>query len=163
MTKVKLFIPLIFFLLSGCSSNTSEFYLFGLGNSCFQGSVNKNCLKLKAYDEVKLAVNIDKQSVSFVKRAYGLNDKNIVFNTLENCSIVDADNFSCEGLVRTSGNYINNDVFKARVITQSYILSLNNYFNAEISFSTIRFVNENLFWINLGCLLVIFAFLSAIF
>ncbi len=163
MAKVKLLSLLIFFLLTGCTSNTSEFYLFGLGNSCFQGSVNKHCQKLKAYDEVKLTVNVEKQSVSYVKRAYGLNDKNVVFNTLENCSIVDVNNFSCEGLVRASGRYTKNDVFLARVITQSYLLSLNHHFNSEIPFSTIKFVNENLMWVNLGCVLAIFAILFAIF
>jgi len=138
------------FFLYGCNSISTDFYLYGWGNSCFTSIVKNDCKKVKFYDNVKLSINYEKQTVSFVQKAHDLDVSNVVFKTLENCKIVDLENFSCEELARVSGKYVKTPIFKERFITESYLMSLNSFLNSEIDKSTFDFINENNTLVNFG-------------
>ena len=138
----KLLLLFVLVLLSGCSTESSEFYIFGPANSCFNSAVIKNCETLKAYDQVKISVNVEKQVVVISQKAYGLNDTNIVFKVLENCKVVDRDNFSCDGLVKAFGRYIDTKFFKSKILTESYLLSLSHFIDFPVKRSVILFFNE---------------------
>jgi len=156
MFQSRLLAIFLCFLLYGCNSTSTEFYLFGWGNSCFTSIPLKGCKKIKFYDNVKMSINYEKQTVSYVQKANKLDESNVVFKTLDNCKIIDLENFSCEGLKRVSGKYVKTDIFKDRFITESFLISLNSYLNSELDKSTFDFINENSTLVNFGvCIFVI--------
>jgi hypothetical protein len=164
MTLIRLSFLLLCVLLTSCSSATADFYVFGWGNSCYKEGFNKTCTKIKAYDFVKLTVSVEKQSVSYVKKAYFLDNSNIVYETLENCKVIDLDNFSCKDISRASGHFIDTKIFKNRLITDSFILSLATHLNYEIERDTFHFVNDNRELVSIGIaifMIIFFAGLSS--
>lgn len=163
MFFTKLLALLMFFMLSGCSSTTTDFYLYGLGNSCFNGKVDQSCTKIKAYDKVKLSISVENQTVTFVKSAYNLDATNVVFKNLENCIVVDVHNFSCDGFSKAAGKFLNTDIVKPRIVTESYLLSLSSFFDIELEVKFFKFINNNQYLISVGLFLLIFVTLIRIF
>jgi hypothetical protein len=164
MTLLRLSFLFLCLLLASCGTTTADFYIFGWGNSCYKEGFNKSCTKIKAYDFLKLTVSVEKQSVSYVKKAYFLDNSNIVYETLETCKVIDLDNFSCKDFSRASGQFIDTKIFKNRLITDSFILSLATYYGMEIDRDTFHFINGNRLLVNIGIgifMLLFFAGLSS--
>jgi hypothetical protein len=163
MTFLRLSFLSLCLLLISCSSTTADFYVFGWGNSCYKEGFNKSCTKIKAYDSLKITVSVEKQTVSYVKKAYFLDNSNVVYETLENCKVIDLDNFSCKDISRASGQFIDTKIFKNRLITDSYILSLGTFIGKEIDRDTFHFINENRLLVNIGSAIFIFLFFVGLF
>ena len=150
MTLLRLSFMSLCLLLISCSSTTADFYVFGWGNSCYKEGFKRSCTKIKAYDSLKLTVSVQKQSVSYVRKAYFLDNSNVVYETLENCKVIDLENFSCENLSRASGQFIDTKIFKDRLITDSIILSIGTYVGQEIDRDIFNFINDNRLSVNIG-------------
>ena len=118
--RLLLLLPLI--LLSACTESSATFYLFGEANSCFSRGTSKDCQKFKAYDKVTIMVTAEKQAVSYVQKAYGLDESNTIFKTLEGCKVIDKDNFSCQGLSKASGKFLDTQVFEGKITSESFLL-----------------------------------------
>ena len=100
---------LILFLLmiglAGCEERRVDIYLFGPAKSCFPTADKSKCDKLMVYDKVEIKVRGNRHEVAYVQKGLRLDESNTIFRRLENCNIIDRDTFSCNGLVRTDGQF----------------------------------------------------------
>lgn len=144
--KFLLFITLAVLLLTGCEENKPvELYLYGPTKSCLaKNLIATKCKSVNVYDKVNLSVNNQSQEVTFVREAIGLDASNIVFKKLENCKVVDVNNFSCDGLSRSSSVFLEKQEFGNLLVSRSKLL----YFMAEkfdftIEVVAIEFLDEH--------------------
>jgi len=113
-------IMLLAIILSGCQDGTTTVYLFGPAKSCFTSGKLADCNRLRVYDKVDIKVLVERQEVSYVQAAHGLDASNTVFKRLENCKVVSADSFSCDGLVKSNGAFTDTKAFGQLFVSQSY-------------------------------------------
>lgn len=149
--KILLTVVSCFFLLVGCSGNTTELYVFGPGKSCYQGKGTeglKNCKTYSAYDKLTLSTNLDKQEVTYQLAAARLDSSNVVFKTLTNCKIIDSKNFSCDGFSISEGKPIDTKIFGKKIISNvGWLFSVSTFFENEIKIDHINFVTKNNYWV----------------
>lgn len=138
------------FFLSSCSSNVIEFELYGKDNKCYQSSSIKDCTKLKLYDTVKLSINQEKQSASYVRNGYKLDETNTVFDTLDNCKIIDKNNFRCENISRVNGKFSDVSLFKDMQVSESFLVSIYIRFKTTIDAGLLASINEFHTMISIG-------------
>lgn len=151
MKQVLRFLLLISFIvgLSGCWDRPVTLYLFGPAKSCFDKGQRGECLNLKVYDKVELKVFPDKQEVVYIKKGLGLDDSNTVFRKLENCKVIDRENFSCDGLVRTNGGFTNSQSFgDLKVSTSYWTFAFSYYTGSQIKRGPLEFFHNQDSWLH---------------
>jgi hypothetical protein len=135
--------------LTGCSNRPITLYLFGPAKSCFYEGRKAQCQSLKVYDQIELKASPEKQEVIYLRKGLGLDESNTVFRKLDNCKVVDRDNFSCEGLTRTNGGFTNSKSFGDLTVSTSYFTYAFSYYTgSEINRATVDFFHKNDSWIN---------------
>ena len=128
-----LFFVLLVISLAGCEERSVTIYSFGPANSCFPTTEPEKCHAVKAYDKVEIKVLGDRQEVTYVQKGLGLDESNTVFRRLENCKIIDRDTFSCDGLIRIDGQFVDTKVFGALMVSRSYwIFAYSHYFGSAV-------------------------------
>lgn len=133
-------------LLAGCENNKPvELYLYGPSKTCLANNLfASKCKSLDIYDSVNLSVNNQSQEVTFVRAAVGLDESNIIFKKLKNCKVVDVNNFSCDGLSRSSSNFLDKTEFGNLLVSRSqllFFLAKNFDFNIEVK--ALEFMDEH--------------------
>ena len=160
-----LFIVLI---LTGCEGRSLDAYLYGPAKSCYRNTVFasvKDCDDLKVYDTVVIQANGDRQEVVYLMKGLGLDESNSIFRRLDNCKVINRDNFWCDGLVRIDRRFANTEAFGDKVISSSYPAYLtSNFVKSSIRKGTLEFLDSNDSWINIVAIIILlfFFFLGAL-
>jgi len=159
LSRLKLAVLLgLVVLLGGCSDRPLDFYLFGAAQSCFPNKDSATCDKLKVYDKVTLKVLVEAQEVTYVQAGLGLDESNTVFHRLQDCKVIDRDNFACDGIVRTDGHISKTAIFGGRVASESYWpYAYSHYLSQPIGRRALGFWAKYGAWI-VGVLVVIGSF-----
>ena len=147
------------FLLVGCEESVNTFYTFGLDNSCYKYNDLNKCTTYKPYDTLKVSVNKQNREVTYQLSAVGLDDSNTIFKKLNDCDVVDVNNFSCESFVSINGKITNSKVLGNKVISNIYwLFEPLSLIDRGIDKSIIEFVNNNNSWLTaLGFFLILVA------
>lgn len=159
-----LVVPVCALLLTGCWDRPFDIYLFGASSSCFPASkTSTTCQTLKIYDKVTIAVNADRQEVTYIRTGIGLDESNVVFKRLENCKVIDSENFSCTGLSSVGGKLADTTVFKDLFITSNYLsYAASRYLRKDIGRGTLEFLGKHDGWLTplmvIGGVIIFIAF-----
>ena len=150
---------LILFLLmiglAGCEERRVDIYLFGPAKSCFPTADKSKCDKLMVYDKVEIKVRGNRHEVAYVQKGLRLDESNTIFRRLENCNIIDRDTFSCNGLVRTDGQFVDTKVFGDLVVSESYwTFAYSQYLKRHVKREGVRFFHDNDSWITWALIVV---------
>ena len=147
-TLVKSCLLLILIGLAGCAERPTNVYLFGLAKSCFTKSEGSKCPTLKIYDRVQIKVYGEKQEVIYLREALKLDESNTIYKKLNNCKVIDRDNFACEELARTNGDFTETKAFDDLAISTSYLTyAYSWYLDSNISRRYVRFFHDNDAWL----------------
>lgn len=148
--------------LAGCEERRVDIYLFGPAKSCFPTNDKSKCDKLTAYDKVEIKAWGDRQEATYVQKGLSLDESNTIFRRLENCNIIDRYTFSCNGLVRTDGQFANTKVFGDLVVSESYwTFAYSQYLDTYVERKWLRFFHENDSWVTVALILALLALLSS--
>jgi hypothetical protein len=140
-------------LLSACGDKGETAYLYGPAKSCYRNasiSSARNCNTLSPYDRLLFQVNREGQSVTFLQQGLKLDETNTIFRNLENCSVIDEENFSCDGLKQIDKEFVNTEVFGDKVISISYWGYLYSSYSNGITKETLGILNNYNSWIKWG-------------
>ena len=130
--------------LAGCEDRRVDIYLFGPAKSCFPTTDKSKCDKLMVYDKIEIKVLGDRQEVAYVQKGLRLDASNTIFRRLESCNIIDRDTFSCDGLVRTDGQFVDTKVFGDLVVSASYwTFAYSQYLKKYVKRDWVRFFHDN--------------------
>lgn len=141
--------------LAGCEDRRVDVYLFGPAKSCFPTTDKSKCDNLMVYDKVEIKVRGDRQEVAYVQKGLRLDASNTIFRRLENCNIIDRNTFSCNGLVRTDGQFVDTKVFGNLVVSESYwTFAYSEYFDQYVKRDWVRFFHDNDLWITVAMTVV---------
>lgn len=148
----------ILFLLTGCENRSIDTYLYGPAQSCYMdtpfASV-ENCKYLRVYDKLVIQASTERQEVVYMMKGLGLDESNSVFGKLDNCKVIDRDNFSCDGLIRIDRRFVNTDVFAGKMISNSYSGYLISHFvQSNLKKAVLEFLDNNDTWIAMVAIFV---------
>ncbi len=149
MKKFWLFI-LVTLTMYGCTgnSNTKDYFTFGLSKSCFGMEKSSNCNLYKANDKLVISVNQSKQEVTYQLKGLRLDETNTIFNTLDDCKVIDAKNFSCAGLVVVDGQFKDTKVIDGKVVSSvSWLSFYSEKLELDVKRETIKFIEDNNAWL----------------
>ena len=144
-------------LLTGCEESVNTFYTYGLDNSCYKNNNIEKCLIYKPYDVLKVSVNKQNQEISYQLMGVGLDETNIIFKKINNCVVVDINNFSCENFVSVNGKITNSKSLGNKIVSSVYwLFEPLSLINRGLNKSVIKFVDNNNSWLSvIGCFLIL--------
>lgn len=152
--------------LSGCEERSANLFLYGPAKPCYAKTLFssvKTCNKLTVYDRLTLHVNRDRQEVVYLQQGLGLDESNSLFKKLENCTVVDKDNFSCAGLARIEGQFLLTEVFGDRAISSSHLGYAYSYrLNSSIKKNVLEILDDYNSWVAFIAIMLALFFMLAL-
>jgi hypothetical protein len=140
----RMIILILIFLLTGCDEQTNTFYSYGLDNSCYKSDKSEKCSIYKPYDILNITVNKQNNTVTYQLIGIGLDDSNTIFKTLNDCSVLDTNNFSCTDFVSIDGKISNSAILGDRIISSNWFMyQFTSLTKIGINKSKINFINNN--------------------
>ena len=87
----------------------------------------------------------------------GLDETNIIFKKINNCVVVDINNFSCENFVSVNGKITNSKSLGNKIVSSVYwLFEPLSLINRGLNKSVIKFVDNNNSWLSvIGCFLIL--------
>lgn len=84
-------------------------------------------------------MSVERQEISYVRSAVGLDASNVIFRKLEGCKVVSKEYFSCDDLVVVDGEFSKGGAFNGLLVSSSYLAYVySNYTGQSIARSTIE-------------------------
>jgi len=128
---------LSFLALTGCGERSLDAYLYGPAKSCERKTdlaSGKSCHTNTVYDILTIQVSRDRQEVIYLVKGLRPEEGNPIFGRLNNCNVINRDNFSCDGLVRVDKTFVNTKAFSDKVFSISYpSYLLSHYLNVPFT------------------------------
>jgi hypothetical protein len=123
--------------LTGCEERSLDAYLYGPTKSC-EGKTDlasgKGCHTNTVYEVLTIQISRDRQEVIYLVKGLRPEEGNFIFGKLNNCKVINRDNFSCDGLVRADKTFVNTEAFSDKVFSISYpSYLLSHYFNVPFT------------------------------
>ena len=136
--------------LSGCFfEDKEEGYLFGPAKRCFESTLEWNsssldsCSAVEAYDRIQILASKSRQEVAISIAELALDTNNVKFITLKECTVIDAENYSCPGLVRSSGTFTDTKAFGAKRYSPSFFAyAWSHYGKKTLSKGALEFLSD---------------------
>jgi hypothetical protein len=131
--------------LTACTQEPIDVYLFGPSPSCLKANDRSKCRRLTLYEEVEVSAFKERQEVVYVRTGVASKtSSSSVFGSLQQCKVVDKDNFSCDGLVRRGGEFVETGMFGDLFASESYwTFAYANILGAELERSTIQLFHNH--------------------
>lgn len=114
------------------------------------------------HEKVTIRVSSERQEVVILVQGLGTDRGSYIdydFMSLDNCKVIDADNYSCNGLHRVEGKFVRADIFSDRVISNSSLGYFASYYlDRSISKKSVQVLDTYVKWINVISVVMLMGF-----
>ena len=112
MSKYLLIVTL--FLLNSCGygGDKNSYVMNGPSERCFEKIPfdTGNCQNLKIYNKLKINILSGTNTVNYLISPHRLSEKNTLFGTFDNCTVINSSNFSCDEMEIKDGIVTKNEI-----------------------------------------------------
>jgi hypothetical protein len=114
-------LALVALVLGGCLDQGTDAYVFGFHKSCYSGKKPlAECERIELTATMRFRVLAEQQEVTFLYQSLGAKAEDTIFRRVHQCEVIDSDNFSCPGLIRRDGLFLQAQMLNAVIVTTSY-------------------------------------------